>query len=272
MIDINVVVHIFIGLYIIINVELQSNINKSLAIKSIIKINNTINLTRGTYVHPKLIIHIAAWCNPDYALMVSDIVLEYHSKEAIEQKNRLLKVKDDKIDKMSKKIDTLLEGNEDLKKRNIKLDKKVKLLLSKNDEIYEQNENLYGKLDDICNDRVVRGKPGDSHMMFVIKNNDEVDEDDSEDTVYDYTIKRVMKKSYKQILADHNKRHPDMEILLRLDYSPNAINLWNRIKTELNSKIDCSGCNVNLIGRYSERNFLKDIRNIHNKRFDTDDY
>lgn len=237
----------------------------------IIKILTGDNFTRGTYVHHDLIIHIASWCSAKYAIQVSKIVVEYHAKNAIEEKNKLLKIKDDKIDKMSKKIDILLEGNEILKKGNDKLDKKVKQLLSKNNEIYEQNENLFEKLDDVCNDRVVHGKPSESHMLLVIKNNDD-DDDDAENICYEYTIKRVMKKSHKQIVAEHNKRHPNMEILLRLDYSPNAINLWNRIKTELKSKIKCSGCNVNLRKKYSERKFLKDIKNIHDERFDHDNY
>jgi len=31
----------------------------------------------GTYVHPKLIPHIASWISPKFALMVSDIINEY---------------------------------------------------------------------------------------------------------------------------------------------------------------------------------------------------
>ncbi|AFX93212.1 putative KilA-N domain-containing protein [Megavirus courdo11] len=48
---------------------------------------------RGTYVHPKLIIHIAAWCSAEYALKISDIVIEYHAKEITEEKEKLLKRK-----------------------------------------------------------------------------------------------------------------------------------------------------------------------------------
>lgn len=175
------------------------------------------NLTRGTYVHPELIIHIAAWCSAEYALQVSKIVIEYHSKEAINEKNKLLRLKDDKIDKLNKKIDILLEGNDGLKVQNKKLNKKMKLLLDKNDEIYEQNENLSYKIDEICNYRVIPGKPEDNHMIYIIKNNDDDDDDDDEDEEdkairYDYTIKRVMKKSAKKRLREHKKRHPNMDL------------------------------------------------------------
>src|SRR5271154_160826 len=49
----------------------------------------------GTYVHPKIIIHIASWCSPEYAIQVSDIVIQFHAKEAIYEKDRLLKKKTD---------------------------------------------------------------------------------------------------------------------------------------------------------------------------------
>lgn len=69
---------------------------------------------RGTYVHPKLIVNVASWCSVEYALKVSDIVLQYHTKEAIEEKEKLLKKKDDKIDKLRNDIKLLLKKNDDL--------------------------------------------------------------------------------------------------------------------------------------------------------------
>ena len=43
----------------------------------------------GTYIHPKLIVHVAIWCSPGYALMVSDSIIKFHAREAIEEKGYL---------------------------------------------------------------------------------------------------------------------------------------------------------------------------------------
>lgn len=58
--------------------SLSENLNLSIA-KIIIKVSGGRNtLIRGTYVHPKLIIHIASWCSTKFALIFSDIVNEHY--------------------------------------------------------------------------------------------------------------------------------------------------------------------------------------------------
>jgi hypothetical protein len=74
-------------------------------------------ITRRTYVHSKLIPHIASWTSPIFAIKVSDIVNQYYIDKAIRKKDELLRKKDDKIDTLSKKIDTLLENNKKLNGR-----------------------------------------------------------------------------------------------------------------------------------------------------------
>jgi hypothetical protein len=81
-----------------------------------------------------------------------------------------------------------------------------------------------------------------------------------------------MKKSYKNRLIDHKERHPEMEIIMKINYSPNAMNLWNRVKTKLGrNKIIVSGCKFNLEDKYSENKLIRDIKNIHNERLNVDD-
>jgi hypothetical protein len=241
---------------------------------------------RGTYVHPKLIIHIASWCSPEYALQVSDIVIEYHAKQAIEEKDRLLQKKDDKIDKLTKtvnnqtktinkqsgKIDTLLKENGTQMKKIGKMDNRIKRLVKRNDEIYDQNEEISGKIDVISNDRVVAGLKSDEHMLIIIKNNDDPDEYDDDEDIYEYSALRVMKKSYKNRLVDYKERHPEMEIIMKINYSPDAMNLWNRIKTKLGrNKIIVSSCKFNLEDKYSENKLIRDIKNIHDERLNVED-
>ncbi|AGC01619.1 KilA N-domain protein [Acanthamoeba polyphaga moumouvirus] len=236
-------------------------------------------MTRGTYVHPELIIHVACWCSIEYALKVSKIMIQYHAKEEIEKREILLKKKDDKIDKLSKKLDTLIVNNKkllcnnkELLQKNEKMDNRIKRLVKKNDEIYNINQDMLGKIDVISNDRVVKGKTSDNHMFVIVKNNDDPDEYEDDEELYEYSAFRLMKKSYKIRMSEHLERHPNMEIILKICHSPNSMNLWNRIKTKLGKKkITYSGCNFNLEDNYTENKLVRDIKKIHNERLDTDD-
>ncbi|AUV58832.1 hypothetical protein [Bandra megavirus] len=231
-----------------------------------------LTIIRGTYVHPKLIIHIASWCSTEYAMKVSDIVTEYHAKEEIEKRELLLKKKDDKIDKLSKKLDRQNNKIDELLQKNEKMDNRIKRLVKKNDEIYNINQDMLGKIDVISNDRVVKGRSSDDHMFVIVKNNDDPNEYDEDEDIYEYSAFRLMKKSYKIRMSEHLERHPDMEIVLKISHSPNSMNLWNRIKTKLGKKkITYSGCNFNLEDDYTENKLVRDIKKIHNERLDTDD-
>ena len=229
--------------------------------------------TRGTYVHPKLIVHIASWCSPKYALMVSDIVNEYHIKQAIEIKDKLLNKKDDKIDKLNKKIDILLKDNEDFRRRDDIMSYKVDHLV---DEIDIKSDNY-----------VVEGNPNTRHILVIIKTNELPHKlrnkkgkfiRDVNDKVlmkypqFDYIALRVMKKSYKSRINSIKKEFPDMDILLEIKYTPNSMNLWGRIKKELNrKKIAVTGSRFKRLVGYSEKRMIREIQKIHDERFEYDD-
>ncbi|AVL93475.1 putative KilA-N domain-containing protein [Megavirus vitis] len=250
------------------------------------KVSKGLNEIRGSYAHPKLIPHIASWCSCEFALKVSDIINSFvfneFKKESDEYKdkmNNVVKKKDDKIDKLSKKldrqnhkIDELLNNNKELMEKNEKMDNRIKRLAKKNDDIYNINQDMLGKIDIISNDRVVKGKSGDDHMFVIVKNNDDPEEYGDDDELYEYSAFRLMKKSYKIRMSEHLERHPEMEIVLKINHSPNSMNLWNRIKTKLGKKkITYSGCNFNLENDYTENKLVRDIKKIHNERLDTDD-
>ena len=220
----------------------------------------------GTYMHPDLIIQVASWCNNQFAFYVSKIVNDYLNTKACAEKDKLLKIKDDKIDKLNKKINTLR--------------KEIKTVIDQNDDIYDQNMETHAKLDGACNERVPSiGKKKYDHMLVIIKNNDnntdDSDEtDDDENIKYNYHALRVMKKSYKNIISKHRKRFPNMEFVLRINYSPNSINLWNKIRERLGAgrkkKINIFGCKFALLDDYTIEELVEDIRKIHNERYDYD--
>ena len=248
------------------------------------------NITRGTYAHPDLIPHIASWASPRFAVCVSKIVNKYFIKKALKEKEKLIKKKDDKIDKLleknneqtskidkqTSKIDELLSKNNELLSKNNKMDKRIKRLLHKNDDLYDQNEEIINKVDFISNDRVVTtGNFKNDHMLVIIKNNDDPSEYDEDDVIYDYHALRVMKKSYNQRLITHKNRHPNMKIIMKISYSPNSMNLWTRIKSKLgsgkNKKIIYDNCKFNLKKHYDEESLINDIQKIHNERLNYDD-
>lgn len=219
----------------------------------ITKTGGQLPIIRGTYVHPDLIPHIASWASPAFAVKVSKIVNEYFIKKAIKEKDKLIKKKDDKIDKMSDKIDKLHEDNESLQAR-------MDNLITKSDEIL-------GEVKNIANARVVStGNPNDRNMLVIIRNND----DPEDENVHQYHVLRVLKKSYNSEMSRQLLKHPDLELVMTIDYSPSSINLWQRVRKDLGSgrkkKIAIHKCDFDLCENYTEEKLMRDIVKIHNER------
>lgn len=80
-----------------------------------------------------------------------------------------------------------------------------------------------------------------------------------------------MKKSYNSRILNYEERHPNMTVVMKINYSPNSMNLWYRIKSKLGNgrkrKITIDNCNFNLKGNYSEADLINDIKDIHNEQF-----
>ena len=152
------------------------------------------------------------------------------------------------------------------------MDDRIKRLVIKNDEIYDEVHEVNGKLTVAANARVVpTSSPKDNHMFVLIKNNDDLDDYYDGEVMYKYYCMRIMAVSYKASVGKHKQRHPDMEVLMKISYSPNSINLFKRVKEELEGKIKISGCSFNLKSGFTESKLLKTIERIHNERLNTDD-
>ena len=238
--------------------------------------NNTI---RGTYADRSLIPFIAAWASHDFAKRVSVIVNKVLINEVIEEKNKELYQKQCKIDRMSAKIDRLLDAttkqqsNIEEQKVNIKRMKKLmKRMATQNDDIYEEVHEVNGKLSTVVDARVVpTSNHRDNNMLVIIKNNDDPEDYSDYEVIYEYYCMRIMVASYNTSIAKHRQRHPNMEILMKLSYSPNSINLFKRVKDGLKNKIDFTKCSFNLREGYTEEKLLKAIKKIHDERLNTDD-
>ena len=148
-----------------------------------------------------------------------------------------------------------------------KMDNRIKKLVTKNDEIYNEVHEVNGKMTVAANARVVpTANPKDNHMFVLIKNNDDLDDYYDGKVMYKYYCMRIMAVSYKTSVGKHKQRHPDMEVLMKISYSPNSINL---LKSQ--GKIKISGCSFNLRSGFPESKLLKTIERIHNERLNADD-
>ena len=234
----------------------------------IVKVLTGNNVTRGTYVHSDLINHIVYWCSPKYAVHMSKIVNEYHINQAMDKKDKLLKRKENKIDKMGKKIDKLLKKNDILLKDNEDFRRRDDIMSNKVDHLVDEIDI---KLDNY----VVEGNPSTRHILVIIKTNELPQKIKTKkgkfittQPEYDYIALRVMEKSYRSRIKKITEKFPDMKILLEIKYTPNSMNLWNRIRKNMNGKkIAVSGSRFKRLIGYSERRMIREIQNIHDKRY-----
>ncbi|AKI80607.1 kila N-terminal domain N1R/P28 DNA binding protein [Acanthamoeba polyphaga mimivirus] len=244
--------------------------------------NKNLTITRGTYAHPKLVPHIAAWASKKFAVMVSDIINEHFAKKMFYKHEQLIKGKDDKIDELSKKIDkqTKIMKNQtnmmkDQKSTIKEQDKKINELLYQSNKLMGYSKDTNRKITHVVKERVpYSDEPKIEHQLIIMKNNDKIvkpKKGEKVKKIYDYTALRIMNKSKSATMNRYFKDHPDGETVLTIDYTPNAMHLWNQCKIELieDDKIKPSGTSCssfNLKKGYSENKLKKDVKRIHNLR------
>lgn len=250
------------------------------------KLKGVTNSLKGTYVHSDLIINVAQWCDPEYAYKVTKVMWGYHAKKAIEAKEALLKKKDDKIDKLTKLVEKQREEQKrereeqkrerETQKREIaellKLAREQGIELKRNTTVLEENnekiEHMTEVLEEIAEDRVVKGKPRNAEVLLVVENN--CPKRDQPDNYYAYKVFRVAKRSKKTRLNSHKVVYPDAEIIFEVD-QPNSVNLWQRFSDKYNGKkIKTKGCDFNLIRPCTKKTLLRLLNRMHEERLDYD--
>lgn len=231
---------------------------KSQTDKSTIKVVDGSNDIIGTYVHPSLIIHIAIWCDVNYALKISEMIIDNSVNVDIEENNNnLSSIKNEKM------VYSLTTNVELLRDQCENIFEKVEYMYNK--VVNKNREDIVTKYPDISFDK----KFEEQQVIIIIKNNDICENLNVRvmslynDNVFEYTIRIATKKSYKKTVSDHKKLHPNMKIIFQLHCSYNAEKIWDVIKAELWSKIKHSGYNFNLRNKYFEINFLNDITEIY---------
>ena len=260
-------------------------------IKYMIK-SNSIPILRGTYFHPKLIPHVAMWYSPQYAIKVSEIMIQYHVKEANDAHAKAIKAKDMEISDMVNRFDIATKENRDHFNKAMALsEKRYKKLLEKLDDANYINADSNNKLSNIKEEvLIVKEEVSLVTKKLNISTQDRVPKTAnlnklSELTIIRYytpnnnTKKFVINAKYYVIRTQRcslstamkkaKTNFPGYKSIYKSGYSPNAINLWLRIKEKLGQHMIVKGNNFT-IKHSKEMNrtiFLEEVSKIRDEMF-----
>jgi phage anti-repressor protein len=162
-------------------------------------------------------------------------------------------IKDDKIDRMEAL----------LKCMNLKLDDTLEKLDDTHHELEHANDKLDNsekiltvvtkKLNIAVEDRVPKANNDAMREYFILLKSDIED--------YKYYAIRGQKRYVDRKIKDKESYH----VLKTIEYIPNAINLWIRMKEQLKCHVDYCNNRMNLID-INEKIFLKRIDEIYNQK------
>lgn len=206
------------------------------------------NDLRGSYVHPKLIPHIASWICPSFAVKVSDIVNDYLVREYRMELLRLQHSLGEKQDK----IDQLLIQNDLLLKKVDKMDHRLAVA----------NENIIETLDNlgvVSNERVPipRMAPAEREQI-VLLNTDGTN----------YKVIRAQRRAVRTAVRRQQDEFPNLRTVITLDSRPNARELWNAIRKRLRALGFEVRKNDMIISTQDEALLLRVFRECNNEKFD----
>jgi len=240
---------------------------ENISVNDLFKIvNGGRNITiSGTYCHPLLVPTIASWMSPPFGIMATRIVNEYSNMHTLKLKDKLIKDKDNTIDELNISVKKVIRQNNGLKQQ-------VRDLMSTTNTVLGHTTKMKKTLDIVANDRVIHtGKMNDESVVYIMRTNDIPVRDKKTkkyNKVYGYGVIRIAKKSLKSALSKFKENYPNMEIIKKIKYTPNSINLWTRIRDELRQrgKIEGPGCKFNLINNFSESRMIRCVETIHDER------
>jgi hypothetical protein len=188
-------------------------------------------LITGTYVHPHLAPHIASWVSPEFAVKVSQIVNNYIVRDYKEQ----VRVKDDKIDELSRKIDQQSEENKRQSEEMKKQSEEIHLLLEGSNRLERNldvaNENIVCAL--VTSGRVSersvpldRVAPSKKEQFVVIDLN-------KPGLQLPYCVIRGQDAYAQACITRKRRLYPELRMVVQLVDHPNSVELWNAVKIRM---------------------------------------
>lgn len=158
------------------------------------------NEVRGTYVHKRLITHIACWCSPEFAWKVSTIVEEFYEREFRSK---------------------LMESTELIANKDSLINEKTITINNLHNEISQ----ITVRLEQASIHRVPPALNSQKNEVFVILIDTTYDQESSL-----YHCIRCQTGNLRRMRARWIRDHPGSEEFIRLDTQPNSVNILIRLK------------------------------------------
>ena len=216
---------------------------------------DSINMSiSGTYVSPDLIVDIAIWVSIEFYDKVKKIVNNHIIEEVIELKKdtekfkTMIKDKECVIKELEISNIELNTSNKELNITNIELNKNITKLSA---AIINKTEQINTMRPDTIH------KPSDNELLHIV-----IFHRIKDNTLY---CSRLQKKSYNNTIKAIHEKYPTAEEILVLEDVPNAINLFNKIKTDLGELISVTRNSITLVD-IDESDFILMVNEIFNDR------
>lgn len=218
-------------------------------------------MTRGTYAHQSIVVHVASWVSPDFAIWVSNIVNNYATREyrikndeLITEISELRKL----MRKMEKTQEYICEQNEELKRQNKHTHMQNNNLKDKITRLQDVNDEIKNKLETSLEDRVPKTKnKSKDEYLAVIKNTDKT-----------YYVIRRQRCSIKTAIKNYIINNKKSKLIF-ISWNPNAVNNFNRIKEndKYLRKININGNTIRLRNSTTENEFIKILYEVNDEKY-----
>ncbi|KAF9347881.1 hypothetical protein BGX26_000669 [Mortierella sp. AD094] len=227
------------------------------------------NEFRGTYVHLHLVPHIACWVSAVFALKVSTIVNEYLLKEEKARHCKEIEEKDNAIKELKDMMANVLQHTGDLLRRNENLETSVDAITSELSNVHLDNEITHELLEqtnetllEVVENRVVKTTSlGTLNTVAIYE-----DKDPGTNKSH-FHIFRTQRSNLSAALRKYLKTHPNATEFYRIEYNPNAVNFYLRIKQRYDARtIKTVRNDFELLGDTKREQLFEYLQEIENEK------
>lgn len=85
-----------------------------------------------------------------------------------------------------------------------------------------------------------------------------------------YYVIRAKQKLISSSIKRYTILHKNSVEIIKIEYNPNSVNLWDRIKTQLKGKINYCINDFGLTNGYRENKLVEDIKAINEERYNVE--
>jgi len=245
-----------------------------------------ITAIRGTYIHRDLVVPLASWISPEFALKVSRIVQSYFAKEALDAKEaehaRIVGKKDLAYTKLARKMDRQSEKmSREFAAQKAETDRvldAIGFVQSQNVDLKHRAVGLESHLLDVKHklriasvDRVMPTRNEDDYPILAIVDNGSIwitSDDDSESEripPYWYSVIRAAKGNLAMLLKRITDKYPEAVIVYRLD-NPNAIVSWKYYLQKYGKNLIRKNGQFSFVDGYEEEQFWRHLKRCDQKK------